>query len=305
MADTPSRARAETYLFLVTFVWGSTFIITKDLLGSIPPYAYIAIRFLTGALLFGAFAFKALRRWNLRTFRHGAVLGILLFAGFALQTVGLQTSTASKSAFITGLMVVFTPLWQVVLERRIPKPGSIVGVVLVTFGLYLLTSPTGAGIAFGDVLTIGCAASFGLYIVYLDIYSQGDSVEQLTFAQFVSAGVLGTILTVATETQSFVISTTGFVQLAYLTVFATVVALYVQTKYQRYSTPTRSAIIFSLEPVLAAVFAYVIAREVLGATGWVGGGIILAGLLVSELSDKIFVRRSGNPAAGQDRDAGV
>jgi len=145
MADTRTRARAELYLFLVTFVWGSTFIITKDLLQTVPPFTYIAIRFLAGAALFGAIAYRSLRQWDRRTFLHGSVLGILLFGGFALQTVGLQTTTASKSAFITGLMVVFTPMWQVLIEKRTPKPGSLAGVLLVTVGLYFLTSPSGGG----------------------------------------------------------------------------------------------------------------------------------------------------------------
>ncbi len=298
MAEHTSRGRAELYLFLVTFVWGSTFIITKDLLQTVPPFAYIAIRFLSGSALFAAFVFPKLRSWDKRTIRHGGILGFLLFTGFAFQTIGLQTTTASKSAFITGLMVVFTPMWQVLLERRMPKPGSIVGVVLVTIGLYFLTSPTGGGIALGDVLTIGCAAMFGLYIVYIDIFTQEDSIEKLAFAQFLTAGVLGAALALVVEPQHFVVSTMGALQLAYLTLFATVIALYVQTRYQRYSTPTRSAIIFSVEPVLAAIFAYIIAQEILGSIGWLGGGLILAGLLISELSDKIFGSRQGGVEEG-------
>ncbi len=288
MAEPRQRARAELYLFLVTFIWGSTFIITKDLLQTVPPFAYIALRFLAGSVMFGALAARSLRAWTRRELQHGAVLGTLLFGGFALQTLGLQTTTASKSAFITGLMVVFTPMWQVLIEKRRPKPGSLVGVALVTIGLYFLTSPTGQTLALGDVLTIGCAALFGLYIVYLDLYTQQNSIEKMAFAQFLAAGVLGAVLTLALEPLTFDVSSTGLLQIAYLTLFATVIALYVQTRYQRFSTPTRSAVIFSMEPVLAAIFAYVLAGEVLGVTGWFGGGLILAGLLVSELSDRIF-----------------
>jgi len=288
MSDTRVRARAELYLFLITFIWGSTFIITKELLQSVPPFTYIAIRFSLAALVFGSLAFRALRGWDRRTFLHGLVLGLLLFAGFALQTMGLETSTASKSAFITGLMVVFTPFWQVLIERRTPRTGSFIGVVLVTIGLYFLTSPSGGGIVPGDLLTIACAALFGLYIVYLDVFSRGDVVEKLTFAQFAVAGVLGTALMLFLEPATVDITASSALHLAYLTVFATIIALYVQTRYQRDSTPTRSVIIFSLEPVIASGFAFVVAGETLGTSGWLGGALILSGLIVSELSDKIF-----------------
>lgn len=282
------RAKAELYLFLITFVWGSTFIVTKDLLSEITPFAYVGVRFSIAALLFGLVSFRALGRWRKETMWRGGVLGFLLFAGFALQTFGLQTTSASKSAFITGMLVVFTPLWQVALERRLPRPGSILGVLLVTIGLYFLTSPSGGGFVLGDALTLGAAALFGLYIVYLDMFGKDDETAKLTMAQFVVAGGMGAVFAVSYESTDISLTPSAMAELGYLIIFATIVALYVQTRYQKDSTPTRSAVIFSLEPVIAAGFAYTVAGEILGLSGWLGGAIILTGLLLSEFSDTLF-----------------
>jgi len=286
------RARAELYLFLITFVWGSTFVVTKELLSSITPFVYIAVRFSAAALLFGLLSYRSLLAWNRSTVIKGGILGLLLFAGFALQTLGLQSTSASKSAFITGMLVVFTPLWQVALERRMPKPGSLLGVAFVMVGLYFLTSPSGSGFALGDVLTLGCALLFGLYIVFLDMFGETESASKLTMAQFVVAGLLSAGLAALTEPLRLALPAAAVGELAYLVVFATIVALYVQTRYQKDSTPTRSAVIFSLEPVIAAVFAYFVANEILGLSGWTGAALIMTGLLVSEFSDRIF--RPGN-----------
>jgi drug/metabolite transporter (DMT)-like permease len=287
------RARAELVLFCITFIWGSTFVVTKELLSSVSPFAYIGLRFGLASVLFVAIFPRSLSTITRQGALHGAILGSLLFAGFALQTIGLQFTSASKSAFITGMLVVFTPLWQVALERRFPKVGTVLGVGLVTVGLYLLTSPVGSGFNIGDALTLACAFLFGLYIVILDIYSRMSEATHLTLLQFlvsaVGAGIAGALL------EDMVVDISGpmALRLAYLAVFATVIALYLQTKYQKDTTPARSAVIFSMEPVIAAVLAYVIAGENIGVLGAVGGGLIVAGLLLSELSDLLFRGRTG------------
>jgi drug/metabolite transporter (DMT)-like permease len=288
------RSKAELILFSITFIWGSTFIVTKDLLGSVSPFAYIASRFALAAFLFALIRPSSWRNWDRASVRDGLVLGGLLFGGFALQTIGLQSTTASKSAFITGLMVVFTPLWQVVIERRWPKLGTWIGVVLVSVGLYLLTSPAGSGFAVGDVLTLGSAVLFGLYIVLLDVFSKRTEPDRLTMSQFVVSAIGGGVAALTMEEVTVIWSGSMGLEIAYLAVFATVIALSLQTRYQRFTTPARSAVIFSLEPVIAAVLAYLLVGERLGALGALGGGLILAGLLASQLSDVFFrVRAQG------------
>jgi drug/metabolite transporter (DMT)-like permease len=286
------RSKAEFILFSVTFIWGSTFIVTKDLLTSVSPFAYIAIRFAVATALYAIIRPASVRNWDRAAVRDGLVLGGLLFAGFALQTVGLETTTASKSAFITGMMVVFTPLWQVAIERRWPKLGTWIGVALVSVGLYLLTSPAGSGFGFGDLLTLGCAVLFGLYFVVLDVVSKRTDVRHLTMAQFVVSAAGSAVAALTLEDAFVHVSQVMVFEILYLAVFATVLALSLQTTYQRFTTPARSVVIFSLEPVIAAVLAYLLIGERIGAMGILGGGLILAGLLASELSDVVFRPRT-------------
>jgi drug/metabolite transporter (DMT)-like permease len=279
-----SRSRAELFLFSITFIWGSTFVVSKYLLAYISPLAYIAIRFAVAALIFAVLFFRRIKGMTRSALLNGSILGGLLFFGFATQMIGLQYTTASKAAFITGMMVVFTPICQLVIERRAPKLGNIVGVVLVTAGLYLLTSPAGAQFNLGDGLNLLCAVSFALYIVYLDIFSKEADSAQLTLVQFVTCTVLGVATSWFFEKAAFAATTESMLALGYLIVFATVIAIYVQARFQKETTPTRSAIIFSIEPVIAATIAYFALGEFIGIWGIVGGGLIVGGLLVSELS---------------------
>ena len=279
-----TRTRAELFLLSITLIWGSTFALSKYLLETVSPLFYIGVRFSLAILIFVPLTYKQVRATTRDGFIKGAILGVLLFAGFASQTVSLLYTGASKAAFITGMMVVFTPICQIVIERRAPKIGNMIGILLVMVGLYLLTSPKGSEFNVGDALNLFCAFTFALYIVYLDVFSKGQDPVHLTVAQFVTCAILGFASSFIFETVRFAPTTGAYGALIYLTIFATVIALFVQTRYQKDTTPTRSAIIFSIEPVLAAGFAYVILGEVLGVMGMIGGGAIVAGVLISELS---------------------
>ncbi|HEY6952736.1 MAG TPA: DMT family transporter [Bacteroidota bacterium] len=282
------RTKAELYLLSITFIWGSTFVVTKFVLRDAGPFLYTFIRFVVAALIFTVIFLPRLRTIGRSSAAKGAILGVLLFIGFATQTVGLLYTTASNSAFITGMMVVFTPICQLLIERKPPRIGNIVGVALVTVGLYFLTSPTGASFNIGDGLTLLCALSFGFYIVYLDIFSQDCEAVHLTFMQFVTTAVLAGLSFFIFEDFRLTVNFEFTAGVLYLAVFATVVALFVQAKYQKDTTPTRSAVVFSTEPVIAGIVAYVVLNEHLGNLGILGAGLITAGVLVSEFSDSIF-----------------
>jgi len=285
------RTRAELYLLLITLIWGSTFVVTKFVLRDAGPFLYTSIRFLVASLIFAIVFFPKLRTIKKSSVFNGGILGILLFIGFATQTVGLLYTTASKSAFITGMMVVFTPLCQLLIERRSPKAGNLLGVAIVMAGLYFLTSPGGSHFNVGDGLTLICALSFAFYIVLLDIYSQDCEASHLTFVQFVVTAALAAIGCLFFEDFHIVVNAEFTVGVLYLAIFATVIALYVQARFQKDTTPTRSAVVFSVEPVIAAIVAYFVLGEHLGDLGVLGGSLIVAGVLVSEFSDVLFRTR--------------
>jgi len=279
------RRKSEAVLIIITLIWGGTFVVIKGALDDASPLFFVGIRFSIAALILTPFMLTRFRGFTKPVLRAGIILGSIMFLGFSSQTLGLQYTTASKSGFITGLAVVFTPLLQMAIEKRMPRPGNLIGVVLVVLGLYLLTSPAGASFNVGDALTLACAFFFALYIVYIDVFSKKFSIMHLVYLQICTVAVLSFIFTAGFESVRFNLSGNLLFALAYTAILATVINTYLQTEYQRYTTPTRAAIIFTLEPVFAAFLAFVILHEILGLQGVIGGAVIIGGLIVSELSD--------------------
>jgi drug/metabolite transporter (DMT)-like permease len=278
------RTKAELLLFGTTFIWGSTFVVVKAGMEFISPSLFIALRFGIGALLFAIILrnqFKSIKR---TTIKKGIILGVMLGTGIVLQNYGIYETTASKAAFITGLMVIFTPVAQLFLERRAPKAGNIIGVAVVIVGLFLLTSPTGSGFNFGDGLVLVSAAIFGVYIVYLDIFTRDENVLHLAFIQ-VTVTSLTACVTIPFEKITMIPNDQLLISLFYMGIFATVLTTYVQTRFQKDTTPTRAVIIFTIEPVITAVLAYYILNEILGIIGIIGAVTIVVGIFISELSD--------------------
>lgn len=287
------RGKAEFLLFWMTFIWAGTFVVAKLGLEEISPVLLVALRFSLAAALLLLLGFRRILRIDRPVFWRGLVLGGLLYLGFVFQTVGLEFTTASKSAFITGLMVVFTPFFQIVIAGRFPKAGNFIGVAIVTAGLWLLTLPVAgggssgeaAGFNRGDALTLAGAAVFGLYIVMLGLYSKGRDAVALTFLQMIVPAALGWAGAFLLETPVWRPSLPGIAGLLYLAFLGNLLALYIQTRFQPDTTPTRAVIIFTIEPLWAALMGYGFLGERMGTWGWMGGALIIAGIIVSEFSD--------------------
>jgi drug/metabolite transporter (DMT)-like permease len=279
-----TRTRAEAILLAMTVIWGSTFVVVKLGLTDISPVFYTSLRFLLSCVIFLPLFYKKIFPIPSAAWKKGLILGFFLLAGFVTQVIGLNITTASKSGFITGTLVVFTPLLQIFIEKKLPRLGNFIGVALVTIGLFLLTSPAGSQFNFGDFLTLCCAILYALYIIYLDMYSD-EKAEVLTFLQFFFVGVGGLLYTFFAEDIVFHFTTPSLLSLGYTCLFATLLTTFIQTKYQKQTTPTRAAIIFSIEPVISACLAYLILCERIGAIGIAGGALIIVGILISETSD--------------------
>ncbi len=285
-----SKSKAELALLATTLIWGNSFIAMKFILRDSTPLMNIAVRFAIAALFFLIVFRGKLFPLSKSDLVKGSILGFFLFLGFVTQNIGLLFTTASKSAFITGMMVVFVPILQIVIERRSPKLGNVLGVIIVLIGLWFLTSPAGSEFNIGDALTIGCAILFAFYIVYLDVISKEMTTERLVFMQIASTGLFAWFAVAFFEQQPVVsFAPVSLLALVYLIFFATVLSTYVQTRYQKDTTPTRAVLIFSVEPVITAISAYFLLGEQLGALGMLGGGMIVVGVLVSQLSDSVSV----------------
>jgi drug/metabolite transporter (DMT)-like permease len=283
------KARAELVLLGTTLIWGGTFAVTKFGLLDVSPFLLVAIRFTLASLIYLLLFSREVLASSRADLLRGALLGFFLFVGFATQTLGLSHTTASKSAFITSMMVVFVPLLQILIERRAPTVGNIIGVVIVCTGMWLLTSPEEAAFNVGDGLTLVCAIMFAFYIVYLDIASKKTAPVRLSFVQIAVSAVLSIVAIPLFETAAFSFSMSLLGVILYLTLLATVLTTYTQTRYQKDTTPTRAVIIFTLEPVFASIIAAVFLSEHLGGVALFGAALIIAGVLVSQLSDSIPV----------------
>lgn len=288
-----AKAKAEAALAATTLVWGGTFAIVKIGMEDVSPILMVAIRFVAASVLLLLFFHRKIFPIPYPAIQKGSLLGLFLFLGFVAQNVGLTITTASKSAFITGMMVIFVPMLQFVIERRSPKIGNLLGVAIVSAGLWFLTSPAGSAFNVGDALTLACALLFAVYIVYLDVVSKEMTTFQLLFVQMASMGVYSVLAVLLFESPRIDLTPRTIIVLLYLTILATLMTTWVQTRFQKETTPTRAVVIFSIEPVIASVVAYLLLGETLGALGVLGGGLIIAGVLISELSDMIpFLNRA-------------
>ena len=280
----PKTAKADLALIFVTIIWGSTFAIVKKALAQVSPILFITLRLWIATALTVALMPGALRNMSLETFRRGSILASLLLGGFIFQTVGLRVTTASKSAFITSLSVLLVPILGFVLFGHRPRRQTIAGVALATVGLGLLTLET-LELKFGrgDTLTFLCAVVFALHILFIGRYSPISDFRQLVILQMAVSAVVGSLAMPMLETP-FLVPDVPFTLYLFITgVLATAFGFYVQNRAQQFTTANRTALIFSLEPLFAALFSYLLLGQTLSPKQWLGGGLVIAGILISEI----------------------
>lgn len=225
-------------------------------------------------------------RTGVREPHKGLVLAVFLYAGFVSQTMGLQYTTPSKSAFITGVSVLLVPVLNRWLFKARMRPVVLLGIVLAFIGMFLLTRPDDLRhVNRGDLLTLLCAAAFALYIVFTGRYTRNASIsfQELAWCQMVVTFLLSVPPALIWDTPHFAYGTAFYLALVYLGVACSAVALLLQIWAQRYTSAVRTALIFSLEPVFAAMFSYLLMNERLSFAELTGAALILTGVLIGEI----------------------
>lgn len=281
----------------LTLLWGTTFHFVKEALGVASPGVFLAARFGLATALLAVAVLPRRERGGAGFLRHGALLGAFMFAGFALQTAGLRYTTPARSGFLTGLAVLIVPFIARFLLRRTVKLASWAGVALAVGGLVLLTRPGGeavdAAVRLGDLLTAASAVAFALQIVFTSEWAPRHPVAKLTLLQ-VAVAFLGTLALLPFEESTLrrdgaaVFAGT----VAFTAVFMTALGFFVQNWGQRHTTAVRAALIFSLEPVAAALFSHLYGGEVLRPTDWAGGALIALGVVAGEVGGLLEGRRA-------------
>jgi drug/metabolite transporter (DMT)-like permease len=285
------RVKAELALAAVTILWGSTFVTVKAALTDVSPILFIGLRFSLAAVALGLIYGGKVRR---SAIRGGLIAGSLLFAAFVCQTTGLALTTPSKSAFLTSLSIPMVPLAGSLVYRTRPKLAEMAGILVSSVGMILLTLPAdpfgsgGAGVAFdvtrGDLLSFFCAVLFALHIVVTGYYSPIGGFESLAVVQAAVAASLGLSVFWFAEPVRFHLTFGAAAAVVVTGLLATALAFTTMAWAQQYTSATRAALIFTLEPVVAWLTSWILTGEALANRGKVGAGLILAGVVLGELT---------------------
>lgn len=283
---------ADISLFVVAFIWGSGFVVTKSALDYMTPYYILGFRFTIAAFILTLISFKRLRKAKWEDIKAGLVVGVLMFIGFATQTVGLQYTTVGTQAFITASNVVMVPFFYWLLTRRKPNRFEVFGAILCFFGIGLLSLDDNMKIGYGEFLTFICAVSFALQIVTVGYFAKKVDSYVLTAVQLYLAAAFAFAFAFAMEPPITGLSTQGMVAVLYLGVFSTMIAFLVQNIAQKYTSSTHTAIILSLEAVFGSVLGIIILNESITGKFLVGCMAIFLAVLASETRFE-FMRKNG------------
>jgi drug/metabolite transporter (DMT)-like permease len=288
------RWAADLTLTGIAFVWGITFVLVQDAIATLPPFHFLTIRFAMAA--FFLFMYLIYRKpGNLsssdrkRNWTAGALLGLFLFLGYALQTFSLIYTTSGKSGFLTGTSVAMVPVFALVVLREKMKFSSVIGVLLALCGLYLLAFTDFNSVNYGDVLAFLCAIFFALQIVYTGKYTGSTSMMHLVTIQLATVAGLSGMCAIVTEPRplfadvKLLLAPAVILALVFTSLFCTLLAFIAQTHVQKHTSPTRVALIFSLEPVFAALGDYFWNDIALTGRSFLGCLFIFAGMILSEL----------------------
>jgi drug/metabolite transporter (DMT)-like permease len=284
----PPSLKAHLLLLAATVVWGSTFIVIKSALADSTPLVFNAARMVIAAVVLGAMFFRQLRSLPIGALRAGIEIGTLMWLGYEFQTAGLFYTSASKSAFVTGISVVLVPLLLAVFWRRHVNRYTLAGVGAAFAGLYLLCVPPAQGLSLvslnrGDLLTLGCAVAFAFQIIVVGRSAQHYSFVHLVPVEIAVCAAWMLLSIPIAERHGFLRLTPSLLgALAVTALLGTVVCFIIQAWAQRFTPPTHAALIFSLEPVFAGLTSYLLIGERLGNRSLLGATLILIGVLASE-----------------------
>ncbi len=271
--DVTAVQRARLGLFLTTFLWGSTFVAVQTALKSASPFVLLALRFGLAAASLVLIRPHVLRDFP-RLLPKALGLGLATTAGFVLQTAGLTETTPSRSAFLTALFVVIVPFFEAITKRRFPKKALLASVALAVFGVWVLFAPASGAWTRGDTMTVLCALAFAVYVMEVDRLGRVHDAFSLTFAQFAVVTVVSVLL-IPTQTARLVWTPQFAGVLAYLATVCSTLAIVIASKYQPFVSPTEASVLYTTEPVIAAVLSVALGREPFSMRLVLGGAIVV------------------------------
>lgn len=274
---------ADISLFIVAIIWGSGFIATKNALDVIPPLYLTGVRFSIGCMVLSCIFYKRLGRLKKSDLQGGLIVGLILFLAFTAQTIGLQSTDAGKSAFLTGTNVVVVPFLYWLIHRHAPDKYAFAAAFICVFGIGLLSlNTTSLAIHSGDLLTLLCAFFFACHIASTGYYAKRMDPLVLSIIQFAVVAILSTGSGFFFETLPTNLPISSWYPVVYLALFSTCIAFVLQTVGQKYTYSTHAAIILSMESVFGTLFGVLLLNEVLTLKMTMGCLSILIAILTAE-----------------------
>ncbi|MNI34171.1 putative DMT superfamily transporter inner membrane protein [compost metagenome] len=279
--------KAELLLLLVTMFWGSSYLFMKMGLDTLGEFNLIALRFGLAFILAAILFHKRMRSIDLRTLKYGALLGFLLFGVFTCITFGLQTTTTSNAGFLVALTVIFVPLIDVLVFRKKVSAPQIFGAVMAIFGIGLLTLNSSLHIQPGDFLCILSAVFYAVQILVTGRAVKSCDSLNIGILQLGFVAGYALILSAIFETPTLPSTMPGWISILALGILCSACGFILQPVAQQFTSPARTGLIFSLEPVFAAFFGYLFAGEQLSLQGYAGAALVMLGIVASELLGKM------------------
>ena len=282
----------ELCLFSTAIIWGSGFAASAMALEHYSPFQILGIRFVIGSILLSIVFIKKLKWIKWSTIKKGFVLGTFLYIAFALQTVGLQFTTPSKNAFLTAVNVVIVPFIGFLLYKYRIDKFEFLGAFLAMIGVGVMSLQLTGGINIGDFLTLLCAIAFAFQIFYTSLFVQDEDPILLTLTQMVAAAVLANLVVLFRGDVPISMNLEGTLSVVYLGVFSTTIAYLLQTFAQKFTNPTKTAIILSTESVWGMIFSILFIKELVTLRMYIGALIILLAILIAETRLSFLTRKS-------------
>lgn len=276
--------KADLALLLVTIFWGAGFPITKFALQTIPPLYHIGLRFLIAALLLSVIFYKKMFNIEKSLLKPAVIMASMLFLTYALQTIGLQFTTASKSAFYSGLAVLFVPILTFFIYKTKININTLVSIALAFTGLFLL-SFSGDDFSFniGDLLTILNSLTYAILLLLTSDYVKKHDATQLSIVQMYFVSLFGFATALIFDKWNTSMSLLSFNSLMFSAVLCTAFAFWMQATAQKFTSASHVALIFTMEPVFGAFTSWLLLGEHLGIRGFIGGVFIIFAMLIAEL----------------------
>ncbi len=280
---------ADVMILISAILWGGEYAVVKSVLNYMESGWINAVRFLFSAFIMFFIFNKKIRNINYKTMLGGTLLGLSMFGGFILQTVGLLYTTAGKSGFVTSIYVVMVPFWVWILKKKFPGFKLFICLAILITGIFLLSfEGLGKGFNKGDLMTIAAAFCFSINIILVDYYAKHCETISLTFAEMLSAGIFCIIYALLVETTPDIsyFGAKEFIQLIYIIIFGSFICHLLSNTAMEWAEPSHASILWSLESVFALIFGIIFLGESLTSRMIIGFIFVFTAVMMTEIKHK-------------------